>query len=162
MPESLLNILKYLLIALVWLFFLRVLRAVWVETRTPVKLDEPRSPDKREPAGGEQEVAGAPRRERRARLQLKVVSPRERKGAVYDPGEEITLGRAPSCGVALEGDSYASKMHARLFRQDGELWIEDLGSTNGTFLDSDRVTAPTRLRRGDRIQVGATVLEVTR
>jgi pSer/pThr/pTyr-binding forkhead associated (FHA) protein len=64
--------------------------------------------------------------------------------------------------VALPDDSYASQLHARIFRKDGRLWLEDLGSTNGTYLNAKAVTSPVALRRGDRVQVGRTVLEVTR
>jgi len=49
-----------------------------------------------------------------------------------------------------------------VFRRSGELWIEDLGSTNGTFLNDERLESPSRLRRGDRVKVGSTILEVAR
>ncbi len=160
MPESLLNILKYLLIALIWLFFLRVLRAVWVETRSPAKATSP------QPQPAAQSARGGPSRPEPARsqrsdLRLKVVSSNGR-GRVFDLGEELTVGRAPACGVALEEDTFASKLHARVYRRDKEVCVEDLGSTNGTYLNSERISAPTRLRRGDRLQVGQTVFEVVR
>jgi two-component system cell cycle response regulator len=55
-----------------------------------------------------------------------------------------------------------SQNHARIVRRDGRLWLEDLGSTNGTYLNTKAVSAPSVLHRGDRIQVGRTVLEVNR
>lgn len=157
MPETLLTILKFFLLALIWLFFLRVLRAVWVETRRPVAAGG---------AGGAVEADGreAARdsRPRRAQLRLKVLEPASLQGRVYELGDELTVGRAAGCGVPLEDDTFASKVHARVFRRDGSLWIEDLGSTNGTFVNSERIGAPAQLRRGDRLQVGQTVLEVAR
>jgi pSer/pThr/pTyr-binding forkhead associated (FHA) protein len=80
---------------------------------------------------------------------------------VYPVADEMTVGRAAGCGVALE-DVTVSQLHARVFRRDGQLWVEDLGSTNGTFVNRKRVGAPVTLRRGDRLQVGSTVLEVSR
>ena len=59
-------------------------------------------------------------------------------------------------------DAFTSNIHARMFRRDGSLWLEDLGSTNGTWVNGDRVVEPTRLSRGDLFQVGATVFEVSR
>lgn len=75
---------------------------------------------------------------------------------------ETTVGRAPGCGIALTDDKFASSLHARLFVQGGRLWVEDLGSTNGTWLNGERLDGPRPLARGDRVQVGRTVLEVTR
>ncbi len=69
-----------------------------------------------------------------------------------------TSTAAASTAASAAGDG----LHARLFRRDGRLWVEDLGSTNGTFVNRKKVAAPVALRRGDRLQVGTTVLEVTR
>ena len=55
-----------------------------------------------------------------------------------------------------------SQLHARVFRRDNQFYVEDLGSTNGTYLNRKKVTGPVAVRRGDRLQVGKTVLEVTR
>ncbi len=55
-----------------------------------------------------------------------------------------------------------ARLRARVFRRSGELWIEDLGSTNGTYLNDERLESPSRLRRGDRVKVGSTILEVAR
>jgi pSer/pThr/pTyr-binding forkhead associated (FHA) protein len=53
-------------------------------------------------------------------------------------------------------------VHARLFRRGDDLYVEDLGSRNGTFVNGHQVQSPTRLRRGDRVQFGETVAEVAR
>jgi len=162
-PESLLTILKFTLVALLWLFFLRVLRAVWAEiTRPPAP-----SPAAPAPAAAE-----APTRVLQARppagqspsksAVLRLVEPKEARGRTYEVGEEVTVGRASGCGVSLAGDTFVSQLHARLYRRDGRTWVEDLGSTNGTYVNSKRLTSPVSLRRGDRVQVGRTVLELTR
>lgn len=71
------------------------------------------------------------------------------------------MGRAPGCGVQLV-DPTVSQLHARVFRRDGSLYVEDLGSTNGTWVNRSPVTGPAALRRGDRVQFGSTVVEVAR
>ena len=73
----------------------------------------------------------------------------------------ILVGRAPSCTLVLD-DDYSSSRHARLFPQDGEWFVEDLGSTNGTFVGKDRVTDPVALRVGSQVRVGQSVLELQR
>jgi pSer/pThr/pTyr-binding forkhead associated (FHA) protein len=89
-----------------------------------------------------------------------VVRPEERDGQIYELGDEVTVGRAPGCGVPIDYDTYASNLHARVFRLDGELWVDDLGSTNGTWVNTERITERTRLEKGDLLQVGSTVFEV--
>jgi hypothetical protein len=190
MSDQVLNILKYFLLALVWLFFLRILRVVWVEIRSADGAGGPAAPGDvaaREgviPAGrrraGRRSApptvvptpvptpapapvpAPAPAAPARGPGRLRVVEPAERAGQSYplDGGGELVLGRTTGSDVALPGDSFVSSRHARVFRRGGEVWVEDLGSTNGTFVNSARISAPTVLRPGDRLQVGRTVLEV--
>jgi predicted component of type VI protein secretion system len=152
-PEPLLAILKLCTLALLYLFFFRVLRAVWAEV-APVRTAAPA------PAAGR---SRPPRRStsRRARDgdSLVVVEPREQKGQRYALGEEVTVGRAAGCTVTID-DNYASQLHARLFRRDGSIHVEDLGSTNGTYLNGRKLTGSQPVKRGDRVKIGATVFEV--
>jgi hypothetical protein len=149
-PEALLTVLKWCVLVLIYLFFLRVLRAVWAEVNGPKPVAEApaRKPSRRErrPA-----TSGAPR--------LVVVEPSEQKGVGYDLGDELTVGRAAGCQVVLD-DTYVSQLHTRIFRRDSQLFVEDLGSTNGTYLNNRRVSAPIALNRGDQLRVGKTVLEL--
>jgi pSer/pThr/pTyr-binding forkhead associated (FHA) protein len=145
--NAVLRLMQWGVIALIFLFFLRVIRAVWVEIRPP----KIRASD----AGGES------RRERSGRFNLKVIEPVSHRGQVYDLGDEITVGRAAGCAVHVE-DAYTSNLHARVFRRDGAVWVEDLGSTNGTWVNAERIDTPTRLGRGDLLQVGGTVFEMAK
>jgi hypothetical protein len=148
--------LQWLVIALIFLFFLRVVRAVFVEIRPAgVRLTRAERRRLRREERGE-----APRR-RRA-LYLEVVEPVEYEGQTFDLDDELTVGRSPGCGVPTTYDTYSSTLHARLFRRGDQLWVEDLDSTNGTYVNSERITQPVRLGRGDLLQVGATVFEVSR
>jgi pSer/pThr/pTyr-binding forkhead associated (FHA) protein len=154
-PESLLRILNGCLLALLLLFFLRVLRAVWVQVNAPA-VAAPPAPSPALSTGVAPAAASATQG-----LSLRVIEPPEHRGQTYPLGDEVTVGRAAGCGVAL-ADATVSQLHARVFRRDGRLYVEDLGSTNGTWINRAKVSAPAPLKRGDRLQVGSTVLEVIR
>ena len=162
MPEPLLNVLKICLLILLYLFFFRVLRAVWAEVnlaRTAAPAGSGGGRRSRSRRGGD----GPPRRTRareRTLPKLKVIEPAELAGTVYPLGDELTVGRAAGCQITLD-DTYASQLHARLFMRDEQLYVEDLGSTNGTYLNRRKVTGPMVVSQGDQIKVGSTVMEVT-
>ncbi len=158
MSDQLLFVLKLCLLALLYLFFFRVVRAVWAELRTP------------SPVVGSAVAAGAAapagRRERKAqakaakaRPQLVVVEPAALAGRGYQLDNEASIGRAAGCQITLD-DTYASQIHARVFLRDGQWLVEDLGSTNGTWLNRHKVSGPMVLQRGDRLQIGNTVMEL--
>jgi hypothetical protein len=164
-PDSLLSILKLAFLALLWLFFLRVVRAVWAELKEPAPAPVPAPAAAPAVRGATSTQAPAPPTRvtsgRAAQVALKVVEPKESAGRVYPLGEEVTVGRAAGCGVALVEDRMVSQLHARIFRGgDGQLFVEDLGSTNGTLLNRTKVAGPVAMKRGDRLQVGRTLLEV--
>ena len=72
----------------------------------------------------------------------------------------VLIGRAPTCTLVID-DDYCSARHCRIFPEHGEWKVEDLGSTNGTYLGNQKVTDPVPLRRGDQVRIGATTLELT-
>jgi pSer/pThr/pTyr-binding forkhead associated (FHA) protein len=156
MPEPLLAVLKLLCLALLYLFFLRVLRAVWAELRPP-----PPAPPPAPPTPARRRDPAPQSRRRKGAGHLVIVAPADQKGRSFDLNGELTVGRAAGCQVALE-DNYVSQLHARVFTRDGGVWVEDLGSTNGTYLNDQRVSAPLALRRGDQLKVGSTVMELKR
>ncbi len=71
----------------------------------------------------------------------------------------VTIGRAADSTLVLK-DDYASSRHARFFSSDGQWIVEDLGSTNGTWIDRTRITGPTVLRVGSKVRVGRTTLQL--
>lgn len=86
----------------------------------------------------------------------------ELSGTVVPLGNSpITVGRAPDSTLVLV-DDYASGRHARFFPSDGQWIVEDLGSTNGTWIDRTRITGPTVLRVGAKVRVGRTTLQLQR
>jgi pSer/pThr/pTyr-binding forkhead associated (FHA) protein len=155
--EQLLFVLKLCLLALLYLFFFRVLRAVWAEIKTPAPAGSapparPGKPDRQERKQAKQEAKRPP-------PQLIVVEPSDQKGRAYQVGNEVTLGRAAGCQITVD-DSFVSQLHARVFERDGRLLVEDLGSTNGTYLNRQKVSGPMVISPGDRLQVGNTVMEL--
>lgn len=89
-----------------------------------------------------------------------VHSPVFPEGARVVLDEDVVFGRAVNCDVVLDGDDTASGRHARVFHRSGHVLIEDLGSTNGTFVNGRRVAGDTALSVGDRVGIGATELEL--
>jgi len=80
-------------------------------------------------------------------------APGHRPGLVYDIGAGAVLGRGDGAEIRLE-DPFASSSHARLIRQGSVVVLEDLGSTNGTYLNEELLQGPQPLHRGDRIRIG--------
>ena len=76
-------------------------------------------------------------------------------GTILEIQEEATLGRAPTADVRIE-DPFASSAHARIFARGDSMYIEDLGSTNGTYLNERQLTRPEQLQPSDTIRIGET------
>jgi pSer/pThr/pTyr-binding forkhead associated (FHA) protein len=173
MTDSLLNILKYALLALLYLFFARVLWAVWSEVRGPRKsapvqhgASRVATPVPVEAAAVQSPQASRPTRQKApprgkkgAVARLIVLEPPASKGTAIGVANEVTFGRAPGCTVSVPDDTFVSQVHARVFNDQGNIIIEDVGSTNGTYVNGTRLTVGTVLHKGDRIQIGGTVLE---
>jgi len=169
-PEQLLTILKLCLLALVYLFFLRVLRAVWAEVgplraaagaaSPPVAAAAP--PGRRgarTPKAGRGGRTRSSRRQPAAPTRLVTVEPAGRAGTEFALGPELTIGRAAGCSLVFD-ERFVSQVHCRIFLRDGSVFVEDLGSTNGTWVNGARVVGQMPARLGDRVQVGNVVLEV--
>lgn len=162
MPTPAFKFVEYIFLALLYLFLLRILRAVWVELREPRIVAGPGAVSVEHPPGHARSAPGlaARRRDGGATLRLVVAAPEAKAGEAYDLGSELTIGRASGCAVPLPSDNFVSQVHARVFRSGDGYWVEDLGSTNGTLLNGRKITEAVPLRRGDRLQVGRTVLEL--
>lgn len=154
MTDQLLNILKVALLALLYLFFARVVWAVWSEVRTPIAAGTSRVG--RASAGSPSAATRIPR----GATTFVVIEPKEMRGSRFQLGSSLTVGRSADADISIANDSYASQQHARIeVRADG-VWIVDLGSTNGTYVNGNKVATDKSLRKGDRIQTGSTVMEM--
>ena len=76
-------------------------------------------------------------------------------GSLFDISRGATMGRSEASNIPVE-DPYASSAHARIFPRDGFMYIEDMGSTNGTFLNGKQLKSSERLRPGDSVRIGDT------
>jgi hypothetical protein len=161
MNELSLTIIRVAFLAVLWLFVIAAIGVV----RTDL-LGGPSATTRR----GKSRQAQAPRQGRPSRAprpsrgspRILVVTAGALKGTSIDLAQQqITLGRANDATLVLN-DDYASSRHARIFPQDGQWIVEDLGSTNGTYLDRQKVTRPMTVPLGVPIRIGKTVLELRR
>jgi pSer/pThr/pTyr-binding forkhead associated (FHA) protein len=172
--ELTVTIIKVGFLALIWLFIISaiaVMRADLFGTRVG------RARDAVQPAGGapalaaNQAVAPAPPKPARTKpakpsksrrgqpTQAVLVAGNGAGTAVRLTGETVMLGRGPECEFTID-DEYISTRHA-VFRQHEGIWYaEDLGSTNGTFVDGARIHGPTEVRIGSVVRLGKTTLEL--
>ena len=149
MSDGILTVLKYCLLALVYIFLMRAVAVVSAELKgSPAVVV----------AG--QTTPSEPKRSRRG-WRVTIVEPPGNNQS-WDIAGELTIGRAGGCAITRPDDTFISQVHARLFERDSDAWVEDLGSTNGTLVNGKPLEEARKLRRGDRVQVGATVLEVGR
>jgi len=154
MPPFVLTVLKIVFLAMLYFFVWRAIRATLVDVRDgTVAARGPRQAGRPEPTA--RPSGKAPR-------SVVVVDDKGSKIGTHSLADgQLQIGRADACQVQLS-DNYASQFHARIFRRDGSWFVEDLGSTNGTYLNQRRLTAPSELRAGDRLKIGKTTLELRR
>ena len=179
MTDQVLTILKFVLLGLLYLFFARVLWAVWSEVRTPSRRPLVGAPRQGVAPAGQTTPMGRPgvaptattapapskKRQRPSKQQrgratrLVMLEPRSRRGLTLQLGGDIVLGRDPACALMIDDDAYISQHHVRFYEYDGQPMVEDLGSTNGTFHNGSKLVGSKLLHPGDRIQAGTTVIE---
>jgi hypothetical protein len=94
-----------------------------------------------------------------ARFQV-VSGPGLELGTTVEIGASTVVGRAPESGISLDGDEFASAQHARIDAGPDGVWVQDLGSTNGTVVNGSRVKGRRRLQPGDVVRVGETELRL--
>ena len=135
MPDVILALLRIIFLGLVYLFVWQVARAIGSHVGISV------------------------RRKRKEGSKVLFVRSETQQGTEVEVSSATVMGRSAEADLVLE-DPYASDFHMRLVAQENGLVLHDLGSTNGTYVNGRRVTAPTQLRRGDTIQIGKTVMEV--
>ncbi len=143
-PDIVFQILKYGFLIILYIFLFFALRTVYVEVL---------------PADRRQKVAAKvvrPVKLKKAHLQ--VVQTEDKIANKLPLEEQLTVGRSDSCSLCLE-DNYVSSLHAKFYHTNGRFFVEDMGSTNGTYVNGRRISYPTELRQGDRIKIGKTIVE---
>ena len=154
MPAIILAILKYLFLLLIFLFLWRAVKAMYVEVAGP-RGTRGSAPPARSPVQSSRGKPGRP-------PEKVVVSTSDGgKPKTYVIEEETIIGRDKGCQVVID-DTYASQFHARIFKRDDSVFIEDMGSTNGTYLNRRKVSSPLPVTRGDKARIGKTELDFRR
>jgi pSer/pThr/pTyr-binding forkhead associated (FHA) protein len=158
-------------LAVLWLFVIAAVGVIRTDLfgqssrasrrRTATTAPQPQLPLRTTEPKVKARAARPPRPSRQAPQQLLVTAGALAGTALGLTDQQITIGRAGDATLVLS-DDYASTRHARLFPQDGQWLVEDLGSTNGTYLDRQKVTGPTPVPIGVPIRIGKTVLELRR
>lgn len=156
MSAILITLIKVLFIALLWLFIISAAGIIKTDlfgrrvpaSELPTALDEPRSVGRRR-----RNRKGAPRR-------FAIVSGNQEGIAADLTDGMVQIGRSADCQIILD-DDYVSTRHARLV-EDGEggWYVEDLGSTNGTYVNGQRITQPTTVTMNDTVRIGRTQLKL--
>jgi pSer/pThr/pTyr-binding forkhead associated (FHA) protein len=155
MPPIFLLAVKLAFLVILYLFVARAVRAVVLDVFGPRATRPRRQQVVARPAGR----PAAQRAARRLPRELLVNDAAGRRTVPLQ--ESLTVGRAASCDLVVE-DNYVSNVHARIFLRDGSYFVEDLGSTNGTYMNRTKVAAPMAIRPGDEVRMGKATLELRR
>ena len=148
MPPFVLTVLKVSLLAMLYFFIYRAVRAIAVDIY-----------GRRERRGRGGARTRPIRRVKATPTRIVVLDEEGGRSGTHRLTDTLQIGRDASCDITLS-DTYASQQHARISNRNGSWVIEDLGSTNGTYLNQRKVTVPTALAPGDSIRIGKTLLEV--
>jgi FHA domain-containing protein len=158
MSELTLTLIKLGFLAVLWLFVLSavsVIRSDIFGTKAPATAPRPKARPKDRPAPpprSRKPTRGVP-------TKLQVVSGPNAGQSVPLGDQPILLGRGTDASIRLD-DDYVSTRHAR-FATNGEQWfVEDVGSTNGTYLGSQRITSPVPVGLGIQVRLGKTIVEL--
>ena len=166
MSELTVTLLRLGYLALLWLLVLSAITVLRRDLYGTRIIDRRRTPGRGTTGESAVPVGEAPRAPRRPRgtsgpTRL-VVTEGPLRGTTLPLGSSAVLvGRAPSCTLVLD-DDYSSSRHARIFPQGDQWFVEDLGSTNGTFVGEQRVEGPTPVPTGTAVRIGQSILELQR
>ncbi len=149
MPEIVLDLLKFLLLGILYIFIARAVRVIALDLKDTDSAPAPAR------------TAPPPKRTKKKTPTKAVIVDGGKKGRTLNLDEELIIGRGDKAGLVLD-DTYVSTVHARIFAKGDTYMLEDLGSTNGTYVNRQRVTSPVELHRGDQVKIGKTVLEMRR
>ena len=146
-------VLKIAFLVLLYLFIWMIVRSATRDVRT--------APQESIVLSAAEANALRAQQPRAAKAYLSVVSsPTLPAGQRVTIAEATTVGRSPDCALRLDHDEYVSSRHAQITPADDGVWVEDLGSTNGTYVNGAQVTSARLVHAGELIRIGDTQLQV--
>lgn len=172
MSALVLTLLRLGFLALLWIFVFSVVftlrrdvygtqvrdRRALVKRRRAKALKAAQQPQKQASSGREPQQA--PARQAPATVSALTVTAGPLTGTSLPLGtSQIIVGRSPDSALVLD-DSYSSSRHARFYQEGGQWWVEDLDSTNGTYIGGNRITTPTPVGPGVPVVIGRTTMEL--
>lgn len=158
--EITVTLLRFAFLALLWVFIFMILAAARRDLGVGRNFRTARATADTQPARGSQQAAAPATPAPPVRPSQLVITDGAQAGSVMRLGDSpITMGRATDIEVSLQ-DDYASGHHARLFPQGSRWFLEDLGSTNGTFVGGNRLTRATPIEPGTDFRVGRTSMQL--
>ena len=159
MSELTLMLIRFAYLAILWIFVLSAISVVRSDM-FGARVDTPRPPSRREQRAQEKAATKrAPKRGRGEPRRAVVVDGDNSGLSVSLDDVPILIGRGPDAAIRLD-DDYVSTRHARIGRSGDTWYVEDLGSTNGTYIGSRRLTQATAISLGARVRVGKTTIEL--
>ena len=157
MSEIALTVIKVLFLALLWLFILSAVSVIRSDLfgRTVPSSGQPDAQELESPPP-------PPKRTKRPRGEPRVLvvtqGGQAGQSAALADGV-IMIGRGADCQIILD-DDYVSTRHARVVSGENGVYVEDLGSTNGSYVNGQRITAPTTITMSDTVRIGRTILKL--
>ena len=160
MQELTLVLIRFAYLAILWIFVLSAISVVRSDMFGARVDSTPRAERKEQRQAERQSQRAKPaRRPRGAPTHVLVVEGANEGESASLDGAPILIGRGPDAAIRLD-DDYVSTRHARIASSGDQWFVEDLGSTNGTYLGSHRLTQPTTVQVGSRVRIGKTTLEL--
>lgn len=154
MSPFVLSVLKFALLGLLYFFIYRAVRSVAIDLAG-------RRQASSNAQAGDRKPKQKPSRSGKAPSSVAIHTPESPKARTVRLSGSLEIGRAEGCEIRLD-DTYASQHHARFSTREGAWVVEDLGSTNGTYVNDHRIQTPVEVHAGDVVRIGKTVMELRR
>ncbi len=158
MQELTLMLIRFAYLAILWIFVLGAISVIRSDM-FGARVDSAQAPSRRERRATRKQSRKPAKRPRGTPSTIVVVDGPSSGHTVALDQVPILIGRGADAAIRLD-DDYVSTRHARVGESNGTFYVEDLGSTNGTYIGSQRLTQATAIQLGTQVRVGKTTLEL--